>query len=62
MFCLSEDGDTVVLKAGPEFGVVRVNALGEMCMACPAMANGSLILRTASTLYRFQAAAAASAP
>ena len=59
MFCLSEDGDTVVLKAGPVLEVVRVNALGEMCLASPALANGSLILRTATKLYRFQAPAPA---
>jgi hypothetical protein len=30
------------------------NSLDEMSMATPAVANGSLIIRTANTLYRFQ--------
>ncbi len=54
IFCLSEDGETQVVQAGPEFKVLGKNSLGEMCMACPASVGGSLILRTQSTLYRLQ--------
>jgi outer membrane protein assembly factor BamB len=53
IFALSEDGDTFVIQAGPEFKILGRNALDEMSMATPAIANGSLILRTANTLYRF---------
>jgi outer membrane protein assembly factor BamB len=53
VFVLSEDGDAYVIQAGPDFKVVGKNSLGEMSMASPAVARGSLILRTASTLYRF---------
>jgi hypothetical protein len=52
IFCLSEDGDVFVIQAGPEFKLLGKNSLGEMCMATPAIARGSLILRTASKLYR----------
>jgi len=52
IFCLSEDGDTFVVQAGPEFKVLNRNALNEMCMATPAAYRGSLILRTMSKLYR----------
>lgn len=52
LFCLSEDGDTFVIQAGPEFKVLGKNALNEMCMATPAAAQGSLIIRTFSKLYR----------
>ena len=52
IFALSEDGDTFVIQAGPEFKLLGRNSLGEMSMATPAVANGSLILRTANTLYR----------
>jgi len=55
IFALSEDGDTFVIQAGPEFKILGKNSLDEMSMATPALANGSLILRTASTLYRFMA-------
>ena len=52
LFCLSEDGDTFVIQAGPEFKVLGRNTLGEMCMATPAAVRGSLIIRTISKLYR----------
>ncbi|HJO04857.1 MAG TPA: PQQ-binding-like beta-propeller repeat protein [Acidobacteriota bacterium] len=52
IFVASEDGDTYVLRAGEEFEVLGVNSLDEMIMATPAMARGSLFLRTASRLYR----------
>jgi outer membrane protein assembly factor BamB len=54
IFCLSEDGDTVVVQAGPEFKVLGKNSLDEMCLATPALANGSLYLRTQTKLYRLQ--------
>ena len=52
LFCLSEDGDTFVIQAGPEFKVLGKNALDEMCMATPAALRGSVIIRTISRLYR----------
>lgn len=52
IFCLSEDGDTFVIQAGNEYKLLGKNSLDEMCMATPAIARGSLILRTASKLYR----------
>jgi outer membrane protein assembly factor BamB len=52
VFALSEDGDTYVIQAGPEFKVLGKNSLNEMALATPAVARGSLIVRTASKLYR----------
>lgn len=52
IFCLSEDGDTFVIQAGKEYKLVGKNSLDEMCMATPAIVRGSLIIRTASKLYR----------
>jgi outer membrane protein assembly factor BamB len=52
VFALSEDGDTFVIQAGPEFKVLGRNSMAEMTLATPAVANGSLIMRTASRLYR----------
>jgi outer membrane protein assembly factor BamB len=54
VFCLSEDGDTIVVQAGPEFKLLGKNKLDEMCLATPAIAHGSLILRTESKVYRLQ--------
>jgi outer membrane protein assembly factor BamB len=52
IFALSEDGDTYVIQAGPAFKVFGKNPLGEMALATPAISRGSLIIRTASKLYR----------
>ena len=46
VFAMSEDGDTYVIQAGPEFKVLGKNSLDEMTLATPAVANGSLIVRT----------------
>ncbi|PYP86688.1 MAG: serine/threonine protein kinase [Blastocatellia bacterium AA13] len=59
IFCLSEDGDTFVIQAGKEYKLLRKNSLDEMCMATPAIARGSLIIRTASKLYRITKSASA---
>ena len=52
IFALSEDGDTYVIRAGPTFEVLATNSLQEFTMATPAIAHGSLFIRTASKLYR----------
>lgn len=52
IFAISEDGDTYVIQAGPEFKVVGKNSLGEMTLASPAVAHGGLLIRTVSSLYR----------
>ncbi len=52
VFLLSEDGDTYVVQAGPEFKLLGKNSLNEMSLATPAVLRGSLILRTQSKLYR----------
>ena len=41
-----------MMEAGPEFSIVGTNDLDEMALATPAIARGSLILRTQSRLYR----------
>jgi outer membrane protein assembly factor BamB len=51
LFCLSEDGDTFVIQAGPEFKLLGCNKLEEMSLATPAAVRGSLIVRTLSKLY-----------
>ena len=52
IFAISEDGDTFVMQAGTEFKVLGRNSLGEMTLATPAIANGSVLIRTATKLYR----------
>lgn len=54
VFCLSEDGDTYVIKAGDRYALERVNALDEMCMATPALSGDRLLIRTLTRLYCLQ--------
>jgi outer membrane protein assembly factor BamB len=51
IFCLNEEGDTFVVKAGEEFELLGINSLGEFAMATPAIVGGRLLLRTQSRLY-----------
>ncbi len=51
VFCLSEDGLTYAVKAGPEFEVIAQNELDELCLSTPAVAGDRLLIRTASKLY-----------
>lgn len=53
LFFLSEDGDTYVVNAGNEFEVEKTNSLEELAIACPAVSQGNLLIRTASKLYCF---------
>ncbi len=52
IFAISEDGETYVIQAGPEFKVLGKNSLGEMTLATPAVAHGSVLIRTVGNLYR----------
>jgi outer membrane protein assembly factor BamB len=55
IFAMSEDGDTYVVQAGPDFKVLGKNSLNEMALATPAIARGNLLIRTQSKLYRIGA-------
>jgi outer membrane protein assembly factor BamB len=52
IFLLSEDGETFVIQAGREYKLLGRNALNEMALATPAIADGSLFIRTQSKVYR----------
>lgn len=54
IFTLSEDGDTFVFQAGPDYKLLQTNALDEMCMATPAIAGDRLLIRTLTKLYCFK--------
>jgi outer membrane protein assembly factor BamB len=46
IYFTSEDGDIYVVKAGPTFELLSKNAMGEVCMATPAISQGVLFFRT----------------
>lgn len=52
IFALSEDGDTFVIAAGPEFKLIGKNAVGERVLATPAVAGNSILIRTAANLIK----------
>ncbi|GMW03646.1 MAG: hypothetical protein AMXMBFR84_47800 [Candidatus Hydrogenedentota bacterium] len=53
IFCLNEDGETFVVKAGDTFELLGQNTLAEddMGMATPAIAGDNLLIRTAARVY-----------
>ncbi len=46
IYFTSEEGDVFVIKAGPEYELLGVNAMGEICMSTPAVSEGTLFFRT----------------
>ena len=52
IFCLSEEGVTYVIRAGKDFEVLGQNSLDEVVLSTPAVVRDSLLIRTASKLYR----------
>jgi outer membrane protein assembly factor BamB len=46
LYYSSEEGDVHVVKAGPQFEVLGTNKLGEVTMATPALAGGTIYYRT----------------
>jgi outer membrane protein assembly factor BamB len=52
----SNDGDTYVVKAGPDFEVLATNSLGEPVYASLALAGDSVYIRSANSLYRIRQA------
>lgn len=47
----SEDGDTYVLQAGPEFAVLGTNSVGEPVLASPAISEGMIFIRGKQHLF-----------
>ncbi len=54
IYCLSEDGETIVLGAGDSYSEIARNHLEEMSLASPAADAEALYLRTQTRLYRVQ--------
>jgi outer membrane protein assembly factor BamB len=51
IYLSGEDGDVLVIAAGPEFRHLATNSLGEPLMATPALSDGVMYLRSPSTLF-----------
>jgi outer membrane protein assembly factor BamB len=46
VFFTNDDGETFVLRAGPEFALLHVNTLGEPTLTSPALVDGRWYFRT----------------
>jgi outer membrane protein assembly factor BamB len=62
VFFVSEDGDTVVVKAGRSPQIVGRNPLGERIIASPAIADGRIFIRTDDHLFAIGARGGNSRP
>lgn len=51
LYFTSEDGEIFVVKAGPKYELLSTNAMNEVCMATPAIADGTLFVRAQKHLY-----------
>jgi len=51
IYFLSDEGETTVIEAKPEFSIVARNPLHEKCQASMAASDGRLLIRTAANLY-----------
>lgn len=51
IYLSNEDGDIVVVNAGPEFEHLATNSMGELLMATPALSDGVMYVRSVATLF-----------
>jgi outer membrane protein assembly factor BamB len=51
IYLSNEDGEMLVIEAGPEFHHIATNSMGETIMATPALSGGAIYVRAASTLF-----------
>jgi outer membrane protein assembly factor BamB len=50
VYIASEEGDVYVVQAGPEYRLLAKNSMGQVCMATPAISEGTLLFRTQNQL------------
>ena len=50
LFVTTDDGQTFVMKTGPEFELLHTNDIGERTLASPALVDGTWYIRTATQL------------
>jgi outer membrane protein assembly factor BamB len=51
IYLSNEDGEMLVIEAGAAFTHLATNSMGETVMATPAISEGLMIVRGASSLY-----------
>lgn len=51
IYLSNEDGEMIVIAAGEKFKQLGTNSMGELLMATPALSNGVMYVRSATTLF-----------
>jgi outer membrane protein assembly factor BamB len=51
LYFANEDGDVIVVRAGPKYEELAKNPMKEVIMGTPAISGGTLIVRTLSHVY-----------
>ncbi len=51
IYLSSEDGEILVIEAGPKFSHLATNPMGELLMATPALSDGVMYVRSAAGLF-----------
>jgi outer membrane protein assembly factor BamB len=54
LYCISEEGTTTVVKAGPSFEILGVNKLDSHTLASPVADDSQIFIRTGNYLYCIQ--------
>lgn len=51
LYFTNEDGETFVVRAGPEYGLIAKNSVDGVVLSTPAASNGLLVIRTLGHVY-----------
>jgi outer membrane protein assembly factor BamB len=51
IYLSNEDGEMLVIEAGPKFTHVATNSMGELLMATPALSDGVMYVRSSASLF-----------
>jgi outer membrane protein assembly factor BamB len=51
IYLSNEDGEILVVAAGPKFNHLGTNSIGDLLMATPALSNGVMYVRSATTVF-----------
>jgi outer membrane protein assembly factor BamB len=51
LYFANEDGDVIVVRAGPKYEELAKNSMKEVIMGTPAISDGTLVIRTLGHVY-----------
>jgi len=51
IYLANEDGEMLIIAAGPKFSHLATNSMGELLMATPALSEGVMYVRSSTSLF-----------